>query len=484
MEVGESHLLAKLKSRMQSGSLWALFGEVISGGVRAVSYLVYARLLTPADFGLAGFALIITSMFHLVVDNSLGLTVIRQANEEPTVYSTIFFMNVGLSLCAVAALFALAPSAASFIHDDRMVYVLPIMSLQLLANSLSSIPIAVARKRFLFKQLVPVRLAGSLMSLAIGIPLAIAGRGVWALVGASVGVAVGQLIASLICLDWRPSWTFSLRGAQSVSKFAAWISVDMGVTWLVMSGGAFFLAFFLGAAKLGMFRLSDHLDAYLMGAILMPLIPVLYSSFCEVAERPEAYWKIFQRSSRVITSISLGLGGIIIVAARPISRLIGGQWHGIADILVLNAFADAVSNVTMGIPALMRATGRVKIVAAIRAATVIVQVIVYAKLAPMGLKAFLLGKLSLESLIYVASFVVLRKSYNMPVKGVIRNQLGQVFFASMCIVAAFVVLRYVAFVSQIERLIVGVAVFFLSFGLYVLIIERKIITEVLGLQKV
>lgn len=469
-----------LKSRLVSGSFWAIAGELTAGGARVLSYIVYAKLLSPTDFGLLGFCLLIINLFPLLIDNSLGLALMRHPDEDQNVYSTIYYLNIGLAVVAILLLYLLAPWAADLAHDRRIEVILPILGIQLLFNAFCSVHIAIARRRFQYRRLLPVRLIATACSLALGIPFALLGYAYWALVISSLAAAVGQMLAAQVLLGWRPSLRFDWTAAKGLSGFTSWVAVDMGVTWMVMSGGGFFLAFYLGAHDLGLFRLSDQIDTYLIGLVLNPLIPVLYRGFCEVAMNRGASWGLFERSIKILTPIALGLGGVIIVCARPLQQLIGARWMGVADIIVVNAIADAASYSILSAPSLLRAHGLAKVVAIMRLVTVAVQVAVYFVVARHGVIAFVLGKLALEITIYIATLIVLKAIFARQVLQLVRDQLRIALVVILCALAAIVAARGAAEYGALPALITAVAVFCAPLSVYFMLTERQLLAAVLN----
>jgi len=469
--------LTELKSRMVSGSFWAIAGELAAGGARALSYVVYAKLLSPTDFGLIGFALLIVNLFPMVLDNSLGLALMRSAEQDDRVQSTTFYLNVALALVGIALLCLVSPWAGQFLHDSRIAVVLPVLSIQLLLNSLCSVHMASARRKFEYRRLAPVRLIASLCSLALGLPLAFMGAGFWALVAASIGGPLGQMIAAHVLLRWWPKSRFDWQIAKAISSFASWVAIDMGVTWMVMSGGGFFLAFYLGTHDLGMFRLSDQIDTYCLGTVFTPLIPVLYGSFCEVSAQPGASWRIFERSTAVLTPISLAVAGIVIIASSPVEAMIGVRWHGVSGVIMLNAVADGISYGTLAVPSLLRAHGLAKVVALLRVGTVIGQVAVYMAVAPRGLTAFLYGKLALEIAIYIVSFLILRKTFARPVLGIMRRQFWQAALVALCSAAGVVVARHTAAFGAAAALAAGVLAFCVPVGAFLFATQRHAVAS-------
>ncbi|HEV2270390.1 MAG TPA: oligosaccharide flippase family protein [Steroidobacteraceae bacterium] len=469
---------SNLRSRLVSGSLWAIVGEVIAGGARALSSLVYAKLLSPTDFGLIGFALLLINFFPLVVDNSLSLALMRQPQDDQRAYSTIFYLNVALSLAAILILFLVAPGAARVLHDQRVTVIIPVLGIQLLFNALCSVHIAAARRQFRYRRLVPVRLISTVCSLGLGIPLAFLGYSYWSLLVASIAAALSQMVAAQVLLGWRPALRFDWAAAKDFSGFASWVAVDMGVTWMVMSGGGFFLAYFLGAHDLGLFQLSDRIDTYILGSLLGPLIPVLYAGFCEVSDSGGS-WRLFERSIAVLTPISLAVAGAIVVAARPLEALFGAKWHGVADVMALNAIADGISYTILPAPSLLRAHGLAKIVAAMRLVTVAAQVVVYMRVAPHGLVPFMYGKMGLEIAIYAGSLLVLRMVFKQPVIRTMGRQLGQLVIIAICAAMGVVAAAGSLSLGPPVALSVGLAIFAIPLGAYLYLTQRELLTSVL-----
>lgn len=462
-----------LKSRLVSGSFWAITGELISGGARALSYVVYAKLLSPTDFGLIGFALLFINLFPLLIDNSLGLALMRHPEQDERTYSSIFFVNVALAAVAIVVLCVAAPGAAALLHDHRITLILPVLSIQLLFNSLCSVHMATARRRFEYRRLVPVRLISTTCSLALGIPLALAGYAYWALVVSSLGAAFSQMVAAQLLLKWRPTLQFDFAAVRSMSGFVSWVAIDMAITWMVMSGGGLFLAFYLGAHDLGLFRLSDRIDTYLLGSVLSPLIPVLYAGFCETSAQPIASWRLFERSIDTLTPVSLTLAGCVVVAARPLQDMIGAKWQGVAAVITINAIADGLSYTTLAAPSLLRAHGLARVVAGIRIVTVVAQIIVYRTVAPLGLLPFMISKLVLEIAISIGTFVVLRITFSKPILKIVRRQLFQMVVVSACAIAALRVSTTAGAFGLPIVFATGLLTFAVPMGVFLFLTQRE-----------
>src|SRR5579863_620013 len=125
-----------LRARVLSGSAWSILTEAAAAGGRVLSYFVFARFLSPTDFGIVGFCLLWINLFPLLIDNSLSLTLIGSKDDSQRTLSTVFYLNIALSAIGIALLFPGAGWAAQFLHDGRVRVVLPVMGIQIFCNAL------------------------------------------------------------------------------------------------------------------------------------------------------------------------------------------------------------------------------------------------------------------------------------------------------------------------------------------------------------
>ena len=173
------------------------------------------------------------------------------------------------------------------------------------------------------------------------------------------------------------------------------------------------------------------------------------------------------------------LGWCVLPEVRFAQALFGAKWQGVAGVMALNAVADGISYTILPAPSLLRAHGLAKVVAAMRLVTVAAQVMVYMRLAPHGLVAFMYGKLTLEVGIYAGSLLVLRAVFKQPVIRTMWRQLGHLVIITLCgaigVIAAADSLSLGPFVA----LTVGLASFAIPLGAYLYLTQRELLTSVL-----
>ena len=98
-----------LKQQTISGMIWSFLQRFGSMGVSFISNIIFARLLTPDDYGCIGMLTIFIALSNTFIDGGFGSALIQKKRPTQEDYSTIFYWNVFLSIVLYAILFLCAP---------------------------------------------------------------------------------------------------------------------------------------------------------------------------------------------------------------------------------------------------------------------------------------------------------------------------------------------------------------------------------------
>ena len=136
-----------------------------------------ARLLTPADFGLIAMIAVVTGFVEMFKDAGLSVATVQRATVTHAQASTLFWINVALSLAVTLVVAALAPAIAWFYDEPKLTAITLALSATIVFGGLAVQHQALLRRRMEFGRLAFIEIA----SLAAGVVTAVlmAGRG-WA----------------------------------------------------------------------------------------------------------------------------------------------------------------------------------------------------------------------------------------------------------------------------------------------------------------
>ena len=114
------HLKADLKGRAARGGAVTLASQTLKFVLGMAVTVVLARLLTPQDYGLIGMVVVVTGFITLFKDIGLASATIQRAEINHQQISTLFWINVGLSILTMVVTIAIAPFVAWFYGEPRL----------------------------------------------------------------------------------------------------------------------------------------------------------------------------------------------------------------------------------------------------------------------------------------------------------------------------------------------------------------------------
>src|SRR5699024_7264783 len=119
--------MASLTDKTIGGFIWA-FGERF--GVQAmqlVIFVVLARVLTPEAFGLMGMLAVFIAVSQTLTDSGFGQALIQKKGTDEIDYSSVFYINLVVSVLIYGLLFVTAPLIASFYGEPVLVNLIRIL---------------------------------------------------------------------------------------------------------------------------------------------------------------------------------------------------------------------------------------------------------------------------------------------------------------------------------------------------------------------
>ena len=253
--------------------------EVVSCSASPLIFLILARLLSPADFGVVAVAMIVLNFSQMFWDAGLGKALVQREEAPENAANVVFWVNAVMGIAIYAIFFLAAPWIADFFHCPASSPVLRVLGLQLVINSLSAVQASLFVRKLDFHRLFKIKLATAFLPGFCSIPLAFWGYGVWALVA-------GYLAGSLLNLGflwwtspWRPRWDFDWVLAHRLFRFGIWVMGESLAAWFLLWGDNLLVGRFLGVNALGVYSVAWNICTMIFGLALNPFLPVLYPTF-------------------------------------------------------------------------------------------------------------------------------------------------------------------------------------------------------------
>lgn len=314
-------------SKVFSGVMWASaqrFGTMI---ISFVTNIVLARLLAPEDFGTIGMLLLFLAIANTFVDSGFGSALIQKKDANQTDFSTVFFINLALSLFVYAILYICAPWVARFYDVSILCPLLRAQGIILILHAFSIIQTAILRKKMDFRKLSECNLIGNIIGSIVGIGAALMGMGVWSLVIRTLTVGFITSLLLWIIGNWKPLLVFSIQSFKELFGFGGFMLLSSLLATFANNVQTLIIGKMFQQSSLGHYTQARQLRNIASDSISSVITQVLYPDFSNNQNDDKTLSSRLNFSILTISFVTVAIMATCIVAANPlILMLYGGKW--------------------------------------------------------------------------------------------------------------------------------------------------------------
>jgi len=322
-----------------SGSIWSLGQMLVERGLQAALFFIVAKLLGPAEFGVAAIAISLPLVFVATLYGTVQ--VIIQRNEvDDDFLVTAFWFAIGLGLMFSIITIALSPLVAHLVKSpELLVYMIP-AAFAPLATSLGVVGEGILTRKFEFRMLAIRRTAGLVGSAPICIALAFAGYGPWSLIANTL---MASLISSSVAVfgsGFKPRFFIDRYILKDLVKMATYTSLAQASVQANTRLADLVIGIFAGPAIAGTFRVARTIIDLIISIFYQPLTNVLMPIFSRLSvDRARAATALIQivfLSCLVLSFPFLGLFSSAEVASKLV---VSYEWVALGPLLAWMAVA-------------------------------------------------------------------------------------------------------------------------------------------------
>jgi len=341
------HLKVDLKERSVRGGAVTMTAQAIKFLLHTGSTIVLARLLTPQDYGLVAMVTAIAGFVMLFKDMGLSMATIQKAEINHSQVSTLFWINVAVSLVLALILAIAAPIISWFYSEPRLTYITLVLAGTFIFSGLTVQHQALLRRQMRFSALAAIEIGSMGIGITTGIVLARYGVKYWALVGLSAATALSYVVLVWVFCGWRPGLPVRRAGIFSMLAFGGHLTGFGIVNYFARNFDNILLGRFYGAGVLGLYSRAYNIMMLPISQIRNPLESVAIPALSHIQNDPVRYKKYYIKLVTLLAFIAMPLMVFLFVCAdEVIGLLLGSKWSGAADIfkiLCIAAFIQPVA---------------------------------------------------------------------------------------------------------------------------------------------
>jgi O-antigen/teichoic acid export membrane protein len=307
---------------------WTFSGTGVQAVAQLLVLMALGRLLTPAEFGLMGAAMVVIALSQIVSQIGVGPAIIQRRELRPTHIRVAVTLSCTLGLLLGIGVWFGAPVIARFYRMPEVEPVLRGVALLFPLDGLSTVSRSLLTRELRFRLFIALEVGSYILGYAfVGVILAWLGYGVWALVMAYVSQATLRAIAMQVATrhSLRPS--FDLEAARDLLSFGFGHSIAQIGTVLSQQADNMVVGRWLGPAALGIYGRACTLMIMPATAFGKIVNRVLFPVMSQVQDERERLANGYERALAIVALVSLPISAFLwVVAPEFIPLVLGPAW--------------------------------------------------------------------------------------------------------------------------------------------------------------
>ena len=202
-----------------SNFIWRFAERCGAQLVTFIVSIVLARILMPEDYGTVALVTVFTAIMQVFVDSGLSTALIQKKDADDLDFSSVFYFNFVVCITLYLIMFLAAPLIASFYNMPELKLVVRVISLTIVISGVKGVQQSYVSRNMLFKRFFYATLGGTIFSAFLGIAMAYAGFGVWAIVAQQLSNTAIDTLILWITVKWRPKFMFSWERLKGLLGF-------------------------------------------------------------------------------------------------------------------------------------------------------------------------------------------------------------------------------------------------------------------------
>jgi len=358
---GTDHLKTNLGGRTARGGAAAITAQALKFIITIAATSVLARLLTPQDYGLIGMVAFVTAFVSLYKDLGLAAATIQRPEISFDQISTLFWINVSLSVAVCIFTVAIAPLVSWFYGEPRLTSITVVTAMGFIISGMAVQHEALLRRQMRYFALAAIGLISLVVGYVVAILMAWKGFHYWALVGSQLAlVFTGTVITWTVC-RWRPGMPKKDTGVRSMIRFGGNLTGFSTINFFARNLDNLLIGRVWGAQQLGLYSRAYQLMMLPIDQINEPITSVAVPSLSRLTDSPEDYRRAYVRMLEKIALLTMPAVTLMIVTSDWIVAIVlGPQWREVGKLLAILGVAALIQPIANTTGWLFITQGRTK----------------------------------------------------------------------------------------------------------------------------
>jgi PST family polysaccharide transporter len=325
-----------LKEKTLRGGVVRLFGQGANFFLRIVGVIALARLLDPEDFGLIAMVTVVTGVYERFTSAGLSTAMIQKSHVTEEEISALFWVNILVGVLLAMLCLATAPVLVRFYSEPRLFWITVIVSAGFLFNAAGVQHFALLQRQLRYFAITMIEATMQLVSICVGVAMALAGFRYWALVGTALASPAAGTVFAWLTAAWVPGVPRRPVAINSMLLFGGTVTLNSLVVYIAYNCEKALLGRFWGADSLGIYGRAYQLVSIPTASLINTAEGVAFSALSRLQDDHPRLKSYFLKGYSLVVSMVLPLTVFCALYANEIvSICFGPKWKEAAVIFRL-----------------------------------------------------------------------------------------------------------------------------------------------------
>lgn len=339
--------MSQLREKASKAVIWDFIGSYGSQITYFIISIFLARLLSPADFGLVGMAMVFISLLNVFKDFGFSSALVQNTENSSITYSSIFFINILAGAILTLIIILVAPLIGNFYNNPKITDIVRLLSLTFFISSFNIVQGTILRIKLDFKSITIRGLTSQFIGGVIGVLAAFYDYGVYSLVIQQISASIINTILLWKITSWYPKFEFSLVEVKKLFGFSAFVFFGQFVNQLFKQLDTLVVGKMFSASTLGFYSRAESINSLISKNSVTTFNKVFFPVLSSIKNEDERFEKVYFKVIDLIGSLSVFLTCVFFLCGRElILTLFGEKWEPsvlIFQVLIIKGFSYPLS---------------------------------------------------------------------------------------------------------------------------------------------
>jgi len=320
--------------KLKTGLSWNLGNQIFVQVFQLGISIIFARLITPEQFGTIVQATVILNFSTLILDCGLTSAMIQSQHISEDQKSTLFWFHFFLGFVLYLIILGSARMLEVFFENGEFANTLTLMSISLFFIPLGLIQRYLLMREVKFKQIFFVEINSILIAFIGSLFITKFGTPILAIISYTVFQNLSKNILYFFSSRWRPGLKFSLLVIREYADFSGWLFINRVFHNAIKNLDKIIISKILGPFDLGIYTKTVSQTQWPLENFSQVLVRLSFPIFSKIQEDKQRIKFIYLKISQLISYLLHPVFMIGFLFAKPLVEIVyGPNWLPMVPVL-------------------------------------------------------------------------------------------------------------------------------------------------------